>query len=138
MRIFLDTWGWVALGDRKESRHRQVVECYERGKKLAGGVWTSNFVLDETLTLIFRRTPFVEAFSFSRSLLQAPFIRIEPVTEARFRKAFELRERFSDKPRISFTDLTSMAIMSELRITDIVTADTHFTQVGLGFRCVPV
>jgi predicted nucleic acid-binding protein len=30
-----------------------------------------------------------------------------------------------------------MAIMVELGITDILTADQHFTHVGLGFRALP-
>jgi predicted nucleic acid-binding protein len=30
-----------------------------------------------------------------------------------------------------------MAIMVELGITDILTADRHFAQVGLGFRALP-
>jgi uncharacterized protein len=42
-----------------------------------------------------------------------------------------------DKPRISFTDLTTMIIMTELEVVDILTADVHFTHVGLGFRLLP-
>jgi hypothetical protein len=30
-----------------------------------------------------------------------------------------------------------MAIMMELKLTDILTGDAHFTQVGLGFRRLP-
>ncbi|MCL5995064.1 MAG: hypothetical protein M1546_03285 [Chloroflexi bacterium] len=48
-----------------------------------------------------------------------------------------LRLKFSDKPDISFTDLTSMVVMTELGITQIMTADAHFTHVGMGFQCVP-
>jgi uncharacterized protein len=48
-----------------------------------------------------------------------------------------MRQRFADKPRISFTDLTTMVIMAELKITQILTADSHFTQAGLGFEILP-
>lgn len=41
------------------------------------------------------------------------------------------------EPRISFTDLTSMVVMEERGITDILTEDTHFAQVGMGFRILP-
>ncbi len=45
--------------------------------------------------------------------------------------------RFDDKPRISFTDLTSMVVMKELGVKDIVTGDEHFEHVGMGFQCKP-
>jgi len=45
--------------------------------------------------------------------------------------------KFKDKPRISFTDLTTMIAMAELGITDIITEDDHFTQVGMGFHKIP-
>jgi predicted nucleic acid-binding protein len=48
-----------------------------------------------------------------------------------------LRRKYSDKPRISFTDFTSMVVMSELGITDVMTEDDHFLQVGMGFNKVP-
>ncbi len=48
-----------------------------------------------------------------------------------------MRRQFSDKPKISFTDLSSMVIMVELGISDILTEDRHFALVGLGFRSLP-
>jgi len=41
------------------------------------------------------------------------------------------------QPKISFTDLTSMVIMKELGIKDIITGDEHFNGVGMGFKRVP-
>jgi predicted nucleic acid-binding protein len=59
------------------------------------------------------------------------------MTPQRFEKAIELRYRFQDKPRISFTELTSMVVMSERGIEEILTEDDHFLHVGMGFRKVP-
>lgn len=137
MSTFIDTWGWIVLEDRLDPSHERTVKCYEKAWKEQGTVWTSDFVLDETLTFLFMRRPFAEARRFARGILASPSIRIESVTRQRFQAAFGLRERFSDKPKISFTDLTSMAIMSELKITNVVTADAHFAHVGLGFQRLP-
>jgi uncharacterized protein len=63
--------------------------------------------------------------------------RIERITLERFEAAYEMRMRYRDKPGISFTDLTSFVVMKELGITDVLTADAHFAQVRLGFRCLP-
>ncbi len=65
------------------------------------------------------------------------YLILEWTTKERFTKAMALRLRFQDKPRISFTDLTSMVVMKELRIKDVLTEDDHFTQVGMGFRKKP-
>jgi predicted nucleic acid-binding protein len=135
--VFVDTWGWLALADPEDHFHGEAAECYRAFGNQAGRVVTSNFVLDETFTLLFRRRPHSEATRFSSGLLESPFIRVETVTDVRFKKAYDLRKKFFDKPRISFTDLSSMAIMSELKMTDILTGDDHFTQVGLGFRRIP-
>ena len=137
MKLFVDTWGWLVLADRKDPSHSLAVQCYERYTAGSGRIVTSNFVLDETFTLLFNRRPFAEAHRFSKGLLDSPSIAVEVVTESRFSKAFALRSKFADKPRISFTDLSSMAIMTELRLTDVLTADSHFTQVGLGFQILP-
>jgi len=65
------------------------------------------------------------------------YLRLEWMTPQRFEKAIELRYRFQDKPRISFTDLPSMVVMSEQEIEEILTEDDHFLHVGMGFRKVP-
>ncbi len=137
MRLFVDTWGWLVLADGKDPRHAAVVRLYEEGSQGAGRILTSNFVLDETFTLLFARRPFDEAWSFANAILQSPFIKAESVSEQRFRTALKLRQKFSDKPAISFTDLTSMVIMQELKVGEVMTGDKHFLHVGLGFRILP-
>ena len=62
---------------------------------------------------------------------------LERVTPDRFSAAWELRKRFQDKPTVPFTDLTSMAIMDERGIHQVLTEDEHFIQVGMGFSRVP-
>jgi len=59
------------------------------------------------------------------------------VTSDRFHRAWSFRTRYADKPLVSFTDLTSLVIMAELGISEILTEDRHFEQVGLGLKCVP-
>ncbi|ETW92513.1 MAG: hypothetical protein ETSY1_43290 [Candidatus Entotheonella factor] len=59
------------------------------------------------------------------------------ITPERFESALALRRRFQDKPQISFTDFTSMVVMMEYGITQVLTEDDHFMQVGMGFQIVP-
>jgi len=48
-----------------------------------------------------------------------------------------MRQKFHDKPDISFVDFTSMVVMQDLGITEVFGGDAHFQQVGLGFSLVP-
>ncbi len=140
MKLFVDTWGWLAVSDEDEALHARAAAFYRERVQVAGQVITSDYVLDETLTAVFLRHPFGQAKQFSQGLLELcgrSAIRIEPVDGRRFQQAVALRYRLADKPQISFTDLTSMVIMQELRIADVLTADRHFQQVGLGFRLLP-
>lgn len=140
MKLFVDTWGWIAAHDRSDNLHAQAVRCLKEGMRVRGSVFTSDFVLDEAITYLFGRQPFGQAWDFVEGILagaERQFVVIERVTDKRFQASLELRRRFRDKPRISFTDLTTMAIMQELQIFDVLTADEHFAQVGLEFRLLP-
>jgi predicted nucleic acid-binding protein len=96
--------------------------------------------LDETFTLLFRRLRFEVArksLDILEMAIEEGYLLLECITAERFEKAKSLRKRFQDKPRISFTDFTSMVVMAEQGITDILTEDEHFTQVSMGFQKVP-
>jgi predicted nucleic acid-binding protein len=138
--IFIDTWGWLTLRDRREARHGEVDRFYREARRRRDSVYTSDYVRDETITLLFRRLPFVrakESLQYIQQAIAEGYLRLEWMTPQRFEKAIELRDRFQDKSRISFTDLTSMVVMSEREIEEILTEDDHFLHVGMGFRKVP-
>lgn len=138
--VFVDTWGWIALGYRRDSRHQEVRSFYRDLRAGHGKVYTTDFVLDEVATLLFRREPFSEAVRFIEGIFAAAdqqSLVVERITSQRFAEAWRLRKAFHDKPSISFTDLTSIAIMQELRLTRVMSDDDHFVQVALGFTKVP-
>jgi predicted nucleic acid-binding protein len=92
------------------------------------------------MTLLFKRESYSEAVSFMEGILAAQVqgaLQIEWVSPERFEKAWEMRKRLQDKPQISFTDLSSIVIMTELKINSVLTDDRHFLQVGLGFELLP-
>lgn len=140
MKLFIDTWGWYALGNIKEPAHESVKAIYKEARRKNAKIYTTDYILDETITLLFRRVPFAKARQFVSGLLQAVFggfLILERITPERFQRAWELRQKYQDKPDISFTDLTSFAVMQELKISDVLTDDHHFLQVNLGFELLP-
>lgn len=139
-KVFIDTWGWLALGRKKELRHKDVKALYKEFRDKNMLIFTSDYVLDELITLIFRREPYHLSVKFVDGIFEA--IRLEKVlmksvTHELMKDAYSLRKRFKDKPYISFTDLTSMRIMQRSGISQIVTNDQHFVQVGMGFIILP-
>ena len=138
--VFWDTWSWLALGRRRDSRHGHVRALYRRLRKGGARLCTSDYVLDETITLLFRRELFAEAVSFGEALF-APAasgaLLVERINAARFAEAWRLRRKLDDKPLVSFTDLTTMSLVRELGIEEIVSADDHFRHVGMNLRLLP-
>lgn len=128
------------MRDKRGPRHQQDKRFYLAFRQQKGFVYTTDYVLDETITHLFRRLPSVkadESLTFIEQTIATGFLRLERITEDRFEKAIELRRKYADKPRISLTDFTSMVVMSELGITEVMTEDDHFIQVKMGFNKVP-
>ena len=137
MNLFVDTWGWLTLHDRREAKHHDVIQFYGQFRSEGGHLYTTDYVLDETLTLLFVRLPFHQAQQAMTVLDEAVedgYLQLEWMTPDRFARTEALRLRFQDKPRISFTDLASMVVMQELGISSVLTGDAHFTHVGMGFE----
>lgn len=119
----------------------QAVTGLRREYAETGQLWvTTDYVLDETITRLFAGTPFLKAQQFCDAIFESSklgLLAVEPITPERFQRAYKMRLRYRDKPRVSFTDLTSFSVMRELGIHHVLTADAHFQQAGLGFHRLP-
>ncbi len=139
-RLFVDTWAWLVLANDRDPAFREVAGLRARAARRNGAWVTSDCVVDETITRLFAVTPFAKARRFIEGVFEASrqgLLDIEHLTPERLSEAWRLRLRYRDKPRISFTDLTSFVVMRELGVQQALTADGHFEQVGLGFVRVP-
>lgn len=136
-KVFFDTWGWLAIAHRDDRRHAEATSFY-REFIFAGGVpVSSDYILAETVSLLRSRTTPKGTESFIDGILaaqQSKRIRIERIGEERWLAAWRLSKKFGDKPDISFVDFTSFAVMKELRITEVLTADRHYELIGMGLK----
>ncbi|MBI1900430.1 MAG: type II toxin-antitoxin system VapC family toxin [Planctomycetia bacterium] len=138
--IFVDTWAWVALALKRDQHHRRVLMEHARFRKAARRYVTSGFVLSELIAHLYTTLTADQAKRFINSILSAvdsgeyELVHISP---QQFRRAWELRQKYHDKPDISFVDFTSMVVMQDLGITEVFTGDAHFAHVNLGFRLLP-
>jgi predicted nucleic acid-binding protein len=138
--LFIDTWGWIVIHNKREPRHSAVDALYRKCRLTGNSIYTTDYVLDETFTLLFRRLPLPlaeESVEYLDKAIGRGYLNLEWVSPERFEEAKVLRLRFRDKPKMSFTDLTSMVIMREIGVTSILTDDDHFMQIGMGFKKMP-
>jgi predicted nucleic acid-binding protein len=139
-RFFIDTWAWLVLANDQDPAF-EVVSKIRAGAARQRGAWvTTDYVLGEMMTRLFSVAPFAAARRFTEAIFESSrlgLVDIEQVTPDRFNLAWRLRLRYRDKPRISFTDLTSFVVMRELGLRHVLTGDAHFEQVGMGFIRLP-
>lgn len=133
-KLFVDTAGWMACGDANDPDHARA--CKSRDDWLRGGgvLVSSDFVLDETLTLIRIRLGIDAAERWWQQVQGSHRLVWEWVDATRVDKAQTWFLRWRDKD-FSFTDCTSFVIMQERRIRQALTTDRHFALAG--FDVVP-
>ena len=138
--IFVDTWAWVALACKRDQYHQRV-RAEHRSLQRAGRRYvTTDFVLSELIAHLYTTLTPVQAQAFINSVLDAADAgtwQLVHVSPQQFRRAWDMRQKYHDKPDISFVDFTSIVVMQDLGIGEVFTGDAHFQQVGLGFRLVP-
>ena len=129
MRLFVDTSAWVALNDLKDQHHAVAVEKLARIRSEKVELVTSDYILDETLTLIRMRTFHQAAIAFGDALLKSGVASMVTISDEVRSAAFVLFRKYDDKD-LSFTDCTSFALMKRLKVQTAFTFDGHFQQVG--------
>jgi hypothetical protein len=132
--LLVDTAGWMALVDAADPKHTQSCRARDSWLEAGGGLVTTDYVVDETLTLIRVRLGVSASAAWWDQIEQSNRLRWEPIDEARAEKARRWFFRWKDKP-FSFTDCTSFVVMRELRLTAALTSDVHFRQAG--FEILP-
>jgi predicted nucleic acid-binding protein len=132
--IFVDTGAFIARYVRRDGHHTRARRVWTEIEKLRNACFTSNFVLDETLTLLGRQTSYSFAAERARALLGSKALTIlRPDAEDEL-AALDLFARFADQ-EVSFTDCTSFALMRRYRLSRAFTFDRHF--VAAGFEVLP-
>jgi predicted nucleic acid-binding protein len=132
--LFVDTAGWAACADAADPDHAPCRAARDGALEDGTTLVTSDFVVDETLTLLRLRLGLAAAEAWWRQIDGTRRLRWERVDSERFDRARDLFFQYRDKA-FSFTDCTSFAIMRELRMTQVLTTDRHFRQ--MSFQVVP-
>ncbi len=132
--VFVDTSAWKAFYDEKDDQHldaRKFMESVSSKRTPVRSFITSDYVIDETLTLIRLAHSHAKAVEFANTVLSSRATKLYFVGEELFNQGLALFTERADK-NWSFTDCVSFALMKHLSLTTAFTFDPHFQQAGFN------
>ena len=124
--VFVDTGVWYSAILAKAESH---TVCDGLLEAAAGRLLTTDYVIDELVTLMIARGHRDAALGYVPRLLDGNTCQLHHVDETDFAAAWRIVQQFADK-RWSFTDCTSYAVMQRLGVREALSLDDHFRQFG--------
>jgi predicted nucleic acid-binding protein len=129
--LFIDSGGFYALVAAENVSHADAVAIMEESRRNRRRAVTTDYILDETATLLRARGLTKQLKEFLRLTETSQALSIEWMTLDRFAAARTFMLKHLDQ-EFSFTDCTSFIVMKELRLTDALATDKHFRIAGFN------
>ncbi len=124
--LFVDTGAWFALSVSSDPDH-------VRAKTFLAGIEsllvTTDYVVDELLTLFIVRRQKFKGLEWLRDVLTSGGVELIRITPEDFEEACRIYKQFGDK-EWSFTDCTSYVAIRRLQIAQAFSFDVHFREFG--------
>jgi predicted nucleic acid-binding protein len=127
--VFIDTSGFYALLVAADEQHPRAAQILKTAAGRHARFLTTDYVLDETVTLLVARGHRQLIAAFLRTTLDSSACRIEWTEAARFSETAAFLLKHQDHPW-SFTDCLSFVVMKELHLREALTKDVNFEQAG--------
>lgn len=127
--IFIDTGAFLARYIERDQYHDAAIKHWRTLHHDRRRCFTSNFVLDEMITLLARRSTYQFAAERARNLLESKSLSILRPDEDDEFAALELFQKYADQS-VSFTDCVSFVLMEKQNMKCAFSFDRHFTVAG--------
>ena len=129
--ILIDTSWFKAFIDTKDDFHNISIKQYATMSSQKASLITTNFIVDESLTLLRVRRGLKLSLEFRDLLMEmVNHLRIVRVLSTDEFKAWDWFPKNWSK--LSFTDCTSFAVMQRLGLKHVATFDDHFSRAGFN------
>jgi predicted nucleic acid-binding protein len=129
--LFMDSGGFYALVSVESAAHGDAVAIMEESRRNKRRTVTTDYVLDETATLLRARRLTKQLKEFLRLTETSEALSIEWMTPGCFAAARAFMLKHLDQ-EFSFTDCVSFVVMKELRLRDALATDQHFRIAGFN------
>ena len=127
--VFIDTSGFYALLVRGDDRHEKATGFMCQAAVQKRRLVTTDYVLDETATLLQARGHVAQVVPFFESVLASRVCRVVWMDADLFQRTKALfLKRLGQQ--WSFTDCMSFVVMKELRLREALSKDGHFSTAG--------
>jgi predicted nucleic acid-binding protein len=127
--VFWDTSGWYTLFVQSESLYLKAKDLAQEQIKNKIYFLTSDYVVQETMTLFMARKESSRAIDFWNLIQNSNLIQIEKIDLERFKKSGDYFCKHLDQ-NYSFVDASSFLLMKECKTNKVVTLDKHFNKAG--------
>ena len=124
--VFVDTGGWFGSLVPWDANHVAASGWLRANNR---PLLTTDFIVDETLTLLRARGEPAIAFTLGASLFVGEIAQVYYLTEEDIVAAWNVFRTYSDK-EWSFTDCTSKVVIEKLGIAQAFAFDQHLHQFG--------
>ncbi|MEA3642927.1 MAG: PIN domain-containing protein [Lamprobacter sp.] len=128
--IFVDTGAWYAAMVRKDRDH-EAAKLFLKNN--TSSLITSDYVMDETVTLLLSRVGHSYAVKFLDMLQTSRKTQLIYLTPTQISATVTLFRERADK-EWSFTDCSSFVLMPEYQIQVAFAFDEHFKQAGFQVK----
>ncbi len=126
--VFADAFYFVARLNGRDQHHDRVVSF---SRNFRASILTTEFVLMEVADALAKSECRPRVRGFVLHLRKAAACEIIPASRELFDRALELYHQYLDK-EWTLTDCSSVLVIRERGLTDVLTADRHFEQAGFN------
>jgi predicted nucleic acid-binding protein len=131
-KLFVDTGAFLAKEIANDQHHVAATENWRDLSSARTALYSSEHVLDETMTLLARRTTYAWAADWGRDALASGISWLR-ADEMDWKQALRLMQKFADQG-VSFTDCVSFVLMRREGLREVFGFDGHFTAAGFRLR----
>jgi predicted nucleic acid-binding protein len=133
-KLLIDTGAFFAQRNPTDEYHEQASRGFAELAHLSTVLYSTEHILDETLTLLARRESYAYATEAGEELLRSRALRWLDATLTDWTGALKLMRKYADQA-VSFTDCISFVVMKREGIKHVFGFDRHFS--AAGFRLWP-
>ncbi|MGI9301230.1 MAG: type II toxin-antitoxin system VapC family toxin [Gammaproteobacteria bacterium] len=128
---FVDTSGFYAVLVKRDDQHEKASDLMRKAAEQRARFITTDYVLDETATLLKARGHTHLLKTFFDGAVQSAACRVEWTDSDRFIETMSFFLKYADHGW-SFTDCLSFRVMKSLRLQQALTKDSHFQEAGFS------